>query len=73
MKNLLSALALVAVCLSVTPASAQQTCSKLAAECVAWNKARGHDTQRCYGYKASCMQSGTWVDRNRQFSNVTKK
>lgn len=57
----------------IFPASAQQTCSKLAAECVAWNQARGHDTQRCYGYKASCMKTGSWRDRNRSYDNVAKK
>lgn len=72
MKPLLVIAAASAV-LGATPALAQQTCSRLTAECVAYNKARGADTQRCYGYKASCMKTGTWVDRNRQFSNVTRK
>ena len=66
---------LIAACvvLFATAASAQKTCSKLTAECVAFNKARGVDSSRCYGYKASCMKTGQWVDRNRQFSHVTKK
>jgi len=66
-------LTIAALCLSATAAHAQQTCSKLAAECVAYNKARGHDTNRCYDYKAACMKTGQWTDRNRQFSNVAKK
>lgn len=73
MNILLSTLAAVTLIFATSPASAQQTCSKLTAECVSWNKTRGHDTNRCYGYKASCMKTGEWVDRNRQFSNVTKK
>jgi hypothetical protein len=58
------------------PASAQQTCSKLAAECVAHNKVNSRsDPQgaRCAGYKAQCMATGKWVDRNRSFDNVTRK
>ena len=73
MKPLLIIATATTAILGATPALAQQTCSKLAAECVAYNKARGADTQRCYGYKASCMKTGTWVDRNRQFSNVSRK
>lgn len=61
------------VCAFIPTVSAQQTCSKLAAECVAFNKKGGHDTSRCAGYKAQCMATGSWRDRNRSFDNVAKK
>jgi len=49
------------------------SCSGLAATCKAFNKKAGSDTSRCDGYKAACMQSGQWQDRNCSRSNVTKR
>jgi hypothetical protein len=49
------------------------SCSRLAATCKAWNKKTGSDTSRCDGYKAACLQSGSWQDRNCSRSNVAKK
>lgn len=66
-------LALTFAFFSVGAANAQQTCSKLAAECVAFNKKGGWPTDRCEGYKQQCMATGKWVDKNRTFNNVTKK
>lgn len=69
-------LVLAILSLSMLPANAQQTCSKLAAECVAFNKINSRsDPQgaRCAGYKAQCMATGRWVDRNRTFENVLRK
>jgi hypothetical protein len=50
-----------------------KTCSGLVAECVAYNKKRGDDTSRCAGYKASCMATGTYMDRNRTITDVTRR
>jgi hypothetical protein len=49
------------------------SCSGLAATCKAFNKKAGADASRCDGYKAACMQTGQWQDRNCSRSNVAKR
>lgn len=74
MRLLVGIITASALCLAAAPASAQQTCSQLAQECRSFNQRYGQDAvNRCKGYHASCMRTGQWVDRNRQFSNVTRK
>lgn len=50
-----------------------KSCSDLVQECVDYNHSRGHDTARCQGYKASCMKSGVYKDRNRTITGVAKR
>jgi len=50
-----------------------KTCSQLAAECVSFNQAGGFDASRCSGYKSSCMKTGTYVDKKRTVTGVTKQ
>jgi hypothetical protein len=59
---------------ALTPSGAAngKTCSQLAAECVSFNQAGGFDASRCGGYKASCMKTGTYVDK-RTVTGVTKQ
>jgi hypothetical protein len=49
------------------------SCSGLAATCVAYNKKAGSPTDRCAGYKAQCMQTGAWQDRNCSRSVVERR
>jgi hypothetical protein len=49
------------------------TCSKLVAECVTFNKRGGYDTKRCEGYRASCMATGVYKDRNRTITDVIRR
>ena len=50
-----------------------KTCSQLVAECVNYNRADGSDVSRCAGYKTTCMATGTYSDRKRTITGVTKK
>jgi hypothetical protein len=50
-----------------------KTCSQLASECVSFNRAGGFDVARCADYKASCMATGTYSDKKRTVTGVTKK
>jgi hypothetical protein len=50
-----------------------KSCSQLAGECVAYNKARGDDTGRCAGYKQSCIATGTYQDRNRTITGAKQR
>jgi hypothetical protein len=50
-----------------------KTCSQLVAECVSFNRAGGFDVSRCADYKASCMATGTYSDKKRTVTGVTKK
>jgi hypothetical protein len=50
-----------------------KSCTQLVQECVAFNKKGGHDTSRCAGYKAPCLESGTYQDRNRVITGVVRK
>lgn len=70
MKSLVAAAILLT---TVSYAHAAKTCSGLVAECVAFNKKGGFDTSRCEGYRASCMATGTYTDRNRTITGVTKR
>lgn len=50
------------------------TCLTLDSEPRSFNAASGNRAvARCDCYFNSCMQTGTWIDRNRQFSDVLKK
>ena len=49
------------------------TCSSLAATCKAFNRKLGADTSRCDGYRAECLRTGAWRDRNCSRSNVARK
>ena len=49
------------------------SCSGLAATCVSYNKKAGAPTDRCAVYKAQCMQSGAWQDRNCSRSEVKRR
>jgi hypothetical protein len=79
--NSARALTLIAALLACSSVFAQtpsgsangKTCSQLVQECVAFNKKGGHDTSRCAGYKAPCMESGTYQDRNRTITGVVRK
>lgn len=71
-KGVLIAIAVWAASFPFSTAYAK-TCSQLIAECVAWNKSHGSDVGRCEGYRASCMATGTYQDRNRTITNVTRK
>lgn len=59
-------------CLGIDDVNAQATtcnlpnpsCSSLAATCKAFNRTLGADTSRCDGYKAECLRTGAWRDRN---------
>jgi len=50
-----------------------KTCSQLAGECLSFNKAGGFDVSRCADYKATCMATGTYSDKKRTITGVTKK
>ena len=50
-----------------------KTCSQLAAECVSFNQAGGFDSSRCAGYKSSCMKTGTYTDKKRTVTGVTRQ
>jgi hypothetical protein len=84
----LSAFAILAVSLSglTSAANAQtmppltlsgpangKTCSQLAAECTAYNRAGGYEVSVCAGYKASCMKTGTYTDKKRTVTDVAKR
>jgi hypothetical protein len=60
---------------ALTPSGPAQgkTCSQLAGECVSFNQTGGFDSSRCAGYKASCMKTGTYVDKKRTVTGVTKQ
>ena len=49
------------------------TCSKLVAQCVAFNKRGGYDTKRCETYRAPCMATGVYKDRNRTIVDVIRR
>jgi len=51
----------------------KKSCSQLVAECVAFNKKGGYDTSRCAEYKAACMATGTYQDRNRTITGVSRR
>ena len=71
MKTIFTAVLILSATISY--AHAGKTCSGLVAECVAFNKKGGYDTSRCAGYKASCMATGTYTDRNRTIYGVTRR
>lgn len=50
-----------------------KSCSDLVQECVEFNRSGGYDTSRCQGYKASCMKTGVYKDRNRTITGVAKR
>lgn len=50
-----------------------KTCSQLVRECVAYNHKGGYDTSRCEVYRAPCMATGTYQDRNRIITDVVRK
>jgi hypothetical protein len=50
-----------------------KTCSQFVSECVSFNRAGGFDVARCADYKASCMATGTYSDKKRTVTGVTKK
>ncbi len=70
MKSILTAAVILTASVNYSHAA---TCSQLVAQCVAFNKKGGYDTSRCEGYRASCMATGTYTDRNRTINGVTKK
>ena len=49
------------------------SCSSLAATCKAYNRKPSADTSRCDGYKAECLRTGAWRDRNCSRDNVSRK
>lgn len=49
------------------------SCSSLAATCKTFNRKLGADTSRCDGYKAECLRTGAWRDRNCSRDNVARK
>ena len=67
--------------ISISEAHAQATtcnlknpsCSSLASTCKAFNRKAGAPTGRCDEYRAACMQTGTWQDRNCTRTNVRKR
>jgi hypothetical protein len=50
-----------------------KSCSQLVAECVAYNIKGHYDVNRCYGYKAPCIASGTYQDRNRYITDAKRR
>jgi hypothetical protein len=50
-----------------------KTCSQLTSECVSFNRSGGFDVSRCSDYKTSCMATGTYSDKKRTVTGVTKK
>jgi len=49
------------------------SCSSLAATCRAFNRKLNADTSRCDEYKAECLRTGSWRDRNCSRDNVARR